>query len=158
MNALSSPKAAAHCLVAAAEYCEALEAVLELMPGTWLVHFETGGECLVEWAENPRRLVLTAGVGEPEASARANIHASCLAFNTLWSDMGAMRLAKDHEDDQLLLINDLRIDDDEQAHVELASALLRQEGMRLFWSLVVNNAAHDDAAGRPLDLLAMQRA
>jgi hypothetical protein len=158
MNALSAPDAAAHCLVAAAEYCEALEAVLELSPGTWLVHFETGGECLVEWAESPRRLVLTASVGEPNTSARAAIHANCLAFNTLWSDMGAMRLAKDHEDDQLLLINDLSIDDDEPAHVALANALLRQEGMRLFWSLVVDNATQESAAGRPLDLLAMQRA
>lgn len=158
MNTLSSPEAAAHCLVAAAEYCEALEAVVELMPGTWLVHFETGGECLVEWAASPRHLVLTAGVGEPSTPARAGIHASCLEFNTLWSEMGAMRLAKDHEDDQLLIINDLTLDDEEQAHVDLANALLRQEGMRLFWSLIVDNATQENAEARPLDLLAMQRA
>ncbi|MBX3610703.1 MAG: type III secretion system chaperone [Hydrogenophaga sp.] len=159
MNAIATPESAAHCLVAAAEYCEALEAVVELAPGTWFVHFETGGECLVEWAESPTRLVVTTGVGEPRESARAGIYASCLEFNTLWSEMGSMRLAKDDEDEQLLLINDFSVDDEHEAHVELANALLRQEGMRLFWSLIVDNATDEaSAARRPLDMLAMQRA
>ncbi len=158
MSTIDTPDSAAQCLVAAAEHCEALEAVVELMPGSWFVHFETGGECLVEWATSPTRLVVTTGVGEPRESARASVHASCLEFNTLWSEMGSMRLAKDDEDAQLLLINDFTVDDGEVAHVALANALLRHEGMRLFWSLIVDNATDAPGAGRPLDMLAMQRA
>ena len=158
MNAFSSPESTARCLVAAAEHCEALEAVVELAPGTWFVHFETGGECLVEWAESPTRLVVTAGVGEPCETARASVHASCLAFNTLWSEMGAMRLAKDDDDAQLLLINDVVADDGDEAHVALTNALLRHEGLRLFWSLIVESATDDTHTRNTLDLLAMQRA
>jgi hypothetical protein len=158
MNAISTPDAAAQCLVAAAQYCEALEAVVEMAPGVWFVHFETGGECLVEWSDEPTRLVVTAGVGEPEPEARAGLHASCLTFNTLWSELGAMRLAKDDDSDQLLLINDVTCDG-EDAHVQLANSLLRHEGLRLFWTLVVENATSDQAGVvRSLDMLTMQRA
>ncbi len=76
MSTIDTPDSAAQCLGAAAEHCEALEAVVELMPGSWFVHFETGGECLVEWAASPTRLVVTTGVGEPRESARARVHAS----------------------------------------------------------------------------------
>lgn len=157
MNALTSPDAAARCLVAAAEYCEALEAVVEMAPGVWFVHFETGGECLVEWADEPTRLVVTAGVGEPNAQARPGIHASCLAFNALWSSLGAMRLAKDDDSDQLLLVNDL-VCEGENPHVQLANHLLRHEGLRLFWSMVVDQATDGQNVSRSADLLVEQRA
>jgi len=159
MNAFSSPDAAARCLVAAAEHAEAMEAVVELAPGSWFVHFETGGECLVEWAEAPHRLVITAGIGQPRPEAQARVHATCLGFNTLWTELGAMRLARDDEDGELLLINDVQAGDDAPAHVLLANTLLRHEGMRLFWTLLVNNAdTGDDPPSRALDLLALQRA
>lgn len=158
MIELNTPESAARCLVAAAEHCEALVAVVELSPGTWFVQFETGGECVVEWAERPARLVLTAGVGEPRDSAREGIYASCLEFNTLWSEIGSMRLAKDDEDTQLLLISDFTADDEEKPHVALAHALLRLEGMRLFWSLIVDNAADEGSARQTFEALAMQRA
>ena len=146
MNALTSPDTAAQCLVAAAEYCEALEAVVEMAPGVWFVHFETGGECLVEWADEPRRLVVTAGVGEPTAQARASIHASCLTFNALWSSLGAMRLA-----------NDL-VCEGENLPVQLANNLLRHEGLRLFWSMVIDSATDGQSVSQSMDLLSAQRA
>lgn len=159
MNAFSSPDAAARCLVAAAEHAEALEAVIELAPGSWFVHFETGGECLVEWADSPSRLVITAGVGQPRPEVQAKVHATCLGFNTLWSELGAMRLARDDEDGELLLINDLQAGDPAEAPVLLANTLLRHEGMRLFWTLLVNNAeTSEDNPSRALDLIALQRA
>lgn len=161
MNAITTPDAAAECLVAAAQYCEALEAVVEMAPGAWFVHFETGGECLVEWAEEPNRLVITAGVGEPDPKARAELHASCLTFNALWSTLGAMRLAKDDDSDQLLLVNDVACDS-ENPHVQLANNLLRHEGLRLFWTLLVENATGEqdgkDGISRTMELLSMQRA
>lgn len=159
MNAFSSADAAARCLVAAAEHAEALEAVIELAPGSWFVHFETGGECLVEWAESPHRLVITAGVGQPRPEVQAKVHATCLGFNTLWSELGAMRLARDDDDGELLLINDLQAADAAEAPVLLANTLLRHEGMRLLWTLLVNNAeTNEDNPSRALDLLALQRA
>ena len=157
MNALTSPDTAAQCLVAAAEYCEALEAVVEMAPGVWFVHFETGGECLIEWADEPRRLVVTAGVGEPTAQARASIHASCLTFNALWSSLGAMRLAKDDDGDQLLLVNDL-VCEGENLPVQLANNLLRHEGLRLFLSMVVDGATDGQGVSQSMDLLSAQRA
>jgi hypothetical protein len=159
MNAIPSPDAAARCLVAAAEHAEAMEAVVELSPGTWFVHFETGGECLVEWAESPNRLVITTGIGQPREEVQAKVHASCLSFNTLWSELGAMRLARDDEDGHLLLINDVQLDDAESAHVLLANTLLRHEGMRLFWTMLVENAdAGDGGPSKALDMMALQRA
>lgn len=148
MNDITTPDSAAACLVAAAEHSEAVEAVVELSEGTWLVHFETGGECVVEWAESPRRLVVTTALGEPGDAARARVHEAGLTFNLLWGELGCMRLAKDDEDDNLLLIGDVFPGDGGEAHVLLANELLRIEGLRLFWSMYIDRAGNtpDQAA------------
>lgn len=143
MTDISTPESAAACLVAAAEHSEAVEAVVELNEGTWLVHFETGGECVVEWAESPTRLVVTTALGEPGDAARAQVHEAALTFNLLWGEMGCLRLAKDDQDHHLLLIGDLFPDDSGNAAVALANELLRIEGLRLFWSMYIDRAGSD---------------
>lgn len=146
MTALHTPEDAAACLVAAAEHSEAFEAVVELQEGTWLVHFETGGECVVEWAEHPRRLVLTTALGEPRSEVRAKVHAAALTFNLLWGELGCMRLAKDDEDENLLLINDVFPDDESTRHIVVANELLRIEGLRLLWSMYIDGADTQEEA------------
>lgn len=144
MTELRTPEEAAACLVAAAEHSEAVEAVVELREATWLVHFETGGECVVEWAQHPLRLVLTTALGEPAPEARAKVHSAALTFNLLWGELGSMRLAKDDEDDNLLLINDVFPEDESNRHIVLANEMLRLEGLRLLWSMYIENAVAAD--------------
>jgi hypothetical protein len=146
MTALHTPEDAASCLVAAAEHSEAFEAVVELQQGTWLVHFETGGECVVEWAEHPRRLVLTTALGEPRPETRAKVHAAALTFNLLWGELGCMRLAKDDEDENLLLINDVFPEEESTKHIVVANELLRIEGLRLLWAMYIDGADSQEAA------------
>lgn len=144
MTELRTPEEAAACLVAAAEHSEAVEAVVELREATWLVHFETGGECVVEWAQHPLRLVLTTALGEPAPEARAKVHSAALTFNLLWGELGSMRLAKDDEDENLLLINDVFPQDESSRHIVLANEMLRLEGLRLLWSMYIESAVAAD--------------
>ena len=140
MTELRTPEDAAACLVAAAEHSEAVEAVVELREATWLVHLETGGECVVEWAQHPTRLVLTTALGEPSEAARPKVHSAALTFNLLWGELGSMRLAKDDEDENLLLINDVFLEDESNRHIVLANELLRLEGLRLLWTMYIEGA------------------
>lgn len=140
MTELHTPEDAAACLVAAAEHSEAVEAVVELREATWLVHLETGGECVVEWAQHPTRLVLTTALGEPSVAARPKVHSAALTFNLLWGELGCMRLAKDDEDETLLLINDVFLEDESNRHIVLANELLRLEGLRLLWTMYIEGA------------------
>ena len=155
MTDLRTPEDAAACLVAAAEHSEAVEAVVELREATWLVHLETGGECVVEWAQHPTRLVLTTALGEPSEAARPKVHSAALTFILLWGELGSMRLAKDDEDETLLLINDVFLEDESNRHIVLANELLRLEGLRLLWTMYIEGAdsSNSDAPKVPSAML-----
>lgn len=86
-----------------------LSVVVQDDESTWTLAFEDEMTVLVllEWVDQPRRLVLSADIGKPPAERAADIHAAALSYNMLWRDTGGARIGMGGEDGDLLLIRDI---------------------------------------------------
>lgn len=121
----------AHLLVQAAHRTNSVVAVDELDEGTWVVQFEGGAQCGVEFAATPYRLVLTAPIGTVPESHRNHVHRTALHFNLLWQPTGGARIGLDHDDDTLMLMREVSV---ELLQLEALEVYLeRFEDLRAWW-------------------------
>lgn len=104
----------------------------ETEPGTWYLLFNGGGAYRVEWSAAWGRLVLTAGLGHPPAETQRQSLNLALTYNALWREVGNLRMARDGEGGELMLIGEL--DPEELDESALDSALVHFEGLRRRWS------------------------
>ena len=86
-----------------------LSVVIQDDEATWTLAFEDEITVLVllEWADRPRRLVLSADIGKPPAHRAADIQAAALSYNMLWRETGGARIGMGGEEGDLLLIRDI---------------------------------------------------
>lgn len=88
---------------------ENLSVIVQDDDSTWTLAFENEVTVLVlvEWADEPGRLVLSADIGTPPASRAADVHKTALSYNTLWRDTGGARIGMGGEAGDLLLVREL---------------------------------------------------
>jgi len=88
---------------------ENLSVIVQDDESTWTLAFESDVTVLVlvEWAEDPSRLVLSADIGTPPAGRAAQVHKTALSYNTLWRDTGGARIGMGGEEGDLLLVREL---------------------------------------------------
>lgn len=88
---------------------ENLSVIVQDDDSTWTLAFENEATVLilVEWAEEPARLVLSADIGTPPQSRAAQVHKTALSYNTLWRDTGGARIGMAGEEGDLLLVREL---------------------------------------------------
>lgn len=121
--------------------------LVEPQPGTWYLLFNGGGAYRAEWSEAWARLVLTADLGFPTEGAERHALNLALTYNALWREVGPLRMARDGENGELVLIGELDLAE-RDAH-SLDSALLHFEGLRRRWAHALLHAA-DRAGEAPL--------
>ncbi len=110
----------------------------ETEPGTWYLLFNGGGAYRVEWSAAWGRLMLTAPLGQPSAGSLRQGLNLALSYNALWREVGNLRMARDGEGGELVLIGELDPAGlDESA---LDSALVHFEGLRRRWSDALRRA------------------
>lgn len=74
---------------------------------SWLASFEGTSPILVEWADNPGRLVLSATLGRPMSEQRMSVLETLLSYNLLWEETGGGRMAINGAEGEAVLIYDL---------------------------------------------------
>lgn len=88
---------------------ENLSVIVQDDESTWTLAFENEATVLVlvEWAEEPERLILSADIGTPPAGRVTQAHQAALSYNTLWRDTGGARIGMGGEEGDLLLMHEL---------------------------------------------------
>lgn len=147
MPTLRDAQDARSLLTRAAEQLSQITQVVEADEAVWALAFDGGGFEL-EWFKDGARLVLTATLGMPPAQGEVAALKLALAYNALWRDNGDLRLARDGDDGELLLIGELGADDGEQDSFN--AALLHFEALRRWWTDAIARSGEGSAA-TPID-------
>lgn len=104
----------------------------------WLLSFDDKPEILVEWADQPERLVLSACLGRATEPQRLAVYETLLSYNLLWQDTGGVRMALDGPEGEVFLIYDLF--DDQVSVVDLQGVLLNLANIAGIWGEYVTRA------------------
>jgi hypothetical protein len=75
--------------------------------GSWLATVEGNLPILVEWTDDPGRLVLSAVLGRPTIEQRMAVFETLLSYNLLWEETGGARMAINGAEGKAVLIYDL---------------------------------------------------
>ena len=120
-----------------------LSVIVQDDESTWTLAFEDEITVLVllEWADQPRRLVLSADIGKPPARRAAEVHAAALSYNMLWRETGGARIGMGGEEGDLLLIRD--IDPDSVRGNEFILLLEDFTELTQWWEAFVTSEAVD---------------
>ncbi len=128
---------------------ENLSVIVQDDASTWTLAFENEATVLVlvEWAEEPARLVLSADIGTPPARRAAEVHQAALSYNTLWRDTGGTRIGMGGEEGDLLLLREL---DPESVQREEFPRILEQFAeVARWWEGYITSEAIDISASAP---------
>lgn len=123
----------------AIEAAPRLGTLTRLGDAAWLVEPDGGEPLLVEWAPAPARLVLTVPLGQPAPGRELLACQTALAYNAEWQHNDGVRVARDPDEGDLLLMTDLSaaaLDDE-----PLSDALARFDAVRALWVLALQGMA-----------------
>jgi hypothetical protein len=112
---------------------ENLSVIVQDDDATWTLAFENEVTVLVlvEWADEPARLVLSADIGTPPEGRAAQVHKTALSYNTLWRDTGGARIGMGGEEGDLLLVREL--DPESVQGSDLAGVLEQFAAVAQWW-------------------------
>lgn len=135
MHDLNTAEDAASLLAQAQGRVGGLVRLVEAEPQRWYAVFKDGHGYRIEWSDVWGRLVLIAVLGFPPAGNERKVLNLALSYNALWRQVGNLRMARDGEGGELMLIGELG---PEEAEPEvLDTALLHFDGLRRWWGDVL---------------------
>lgn len=144
MTALNTVEDAARLLALAGERLKEHLRFAAIEPHRWYVLFRDGGAYELEWSDDWGWLVLTAELGHPSPEGERIALNLALSYNALWRQLGKLRMARDGEDGELLLMGEVGAGD---ADVEgFCAALLHFEGLRRHWMKTFERVGLEPAA------------
>ncbi len=132
MQALNDAQDALRLITQASERLSQITEVVETDEAAWFVAFDAGEGFLVEWSTEWSRLVLTAELGVPPPEGELAVLNLALSYNALWRDIGDLRIARDGDEGEMLLIGELGPDDGDPETFN--AALLHFETLRRWWA------------------------
>ncbi len=89
-----------------------IEAVIQSEETHWAIQFDDQSIVMLEWAEKPDRVVLTAMLGTPTESMQLSVYETLLCYNLLWKDTGGVKMALSGPDGELILLYELFFTED----------------------------------------------
>lgn len=119
-----------------------LGTVTSLDNSSWLIELTSGDDILAEWVTNPSRLVLTTALGRPEPEHELLAYKLALTYNAQCHHNGTLRLARDHQDGDLLLMADMYPTGSVMSG--LAQELMRFEASRVLWEAALYGIRHSE--------------
>jgi hypothetical protein len=130
-----------------------IEAVIQSEEKNWAIQFDDQSIVMLEWIENPDRLVLTAMLGTPTDSMQLSVYETLLCYNLLWKDTGGVKMALSGPGGELVLLYELFSSN--LALNELQTVLTNFVSIAQVWSVYVTGESDQAAPALPssLDML-----
>ncbi|MGI4847709.1 MAG: type III secretion system chaperone [Janthinobacterium lividum] len=70
-----------------------IDAIIQSEESSWALQFADESVIVIDWADNPPRLVLSATLGRPAEDARLAVYQALLSYNLLWKETGGLKTA-----------------------------------------------------------------
>ncbi len=84
-----------------------IEAVIQSEDRNWAIQFSDQAIVMLEWAEDPDRVVLTSLLGAPSESMQLSVYETLLCYNLLWKDTGGVKMALSGPGGDLVVIYEM---------------------------------------------------
>jgi hypothetical protein len=130
-----------------------IEAVIQSEEKNWAIQFDDQSIVMLEWAEKPDRVVLTAMLGAPSESMQLSVYETLLCYNLLWKDTGGVKMALSGPGGELILLYELFSTD--LTLNELQTVLTNFVSIAQVWSVYVTGESDQPAGTVPgsMDML-----
>jgi hypothetical protein len=70
-----------------------IDAIIQSEETSWAIQFGDESVIVIDWADHPPRLVLSATLGRPADDVRLTVYQSLLSYNLLWKETGGIKAA-----------------------------------------------------------------
>ena len=124
-----------------------IEAVIQSEEKNWAIQFEDQSIVMLEWAENPDRVVLTAMLGVPSETMQLSVYETLLCYNLLWKDTGGVKMALSGPGGELVLLYELFASNLNRN--ELQTVLINFVSISQVWSVYVTGEGEQPASNLP---------
>ncbi len=124
-----------------------IEAVIQSEEKNWAIQFEDQSIVMLEWAENPDRVVLTAMLGAPSESMQLSVYETLLCYNLLWKDTGGVKMALSGPAGELVLLYELFASNLNRN--ELQTVLINFVSISQVWSVYVTGEGDQQVSNLP---------
>jgi len=104
---------------------------MQTEPQRWCAVFKDGRGYQLEWSEAWGRLVLIAVLGYPPTGDERKALNLALSYNALWRQVGNLRMAREGERGELMLIGELGPEASESDVFD--ASLLHFDGLLRWW-------------------------
>ena len=144
MHALNDASEALRLITQAGQRLAQVTGITEVNDSTWVIDFDGGDGFMAEWSADRSRLVLTADLGLPTPEGELSALNLALSYNALWREIGDLRIARDGDEGELMLIGELGPEDGDPETFN--AALLHFEALRRWWVDAIARAATSNPA------------
>lgn len=127
-----------------------IEAVIQSEEKNWAIQFDDQSIIMLEWADNPDRVVLTAMLGTPTESMQLSVYETLLCYNLLWKDTGGVKMALSGPGGELVLLYELFSVN--LSLNELQTVLANFVSIAQVWSVYVTGESDQAAPSLPSSL------
>ena len=124
-----------------------VEAVIQSEEKNWAIQFEDQSIAMLEWAESPDRVVLTAMLGIPSETMQLSVYETLLCYNLLWKDTGGVKMALSGPGGELVLLYELFASNLNRN--ELQTVLINFVSISQVWSVYVTGEGEQPASNLP---------
>lgn len=124
-----------------------IEAVIQSEEKNWAIQFDDQSIVMLEWAEKPDRVVLTAMLGTPSESMQLSVYETLLCYNLLWKDTGGVKMALSGPGGELILLYELFSTD--LTLNELQTVLSNFVSIAQVWSVYVTGESEQPVGSVP---------
>ncbi len=130
-----------------------IEAVIQSEEKNWAIQFEDQSIVMVEWADRPDRVVLSAMLGTPSEKMQLSVYETLLCYNLLWKDTGGVKMALAGPGGELILLYELHAS--ELNLNELQTVLSNFASIAQVWSVYVMGESEQPVGNipGPMDML-----
>ncbi len=135
MHSLNYAEDAEHVLAEAQVRLGSRVQLVQAEQQLWYAVFKDGRGYRIEWSDAWGRLMLIAVLGFPTSEHEHQVLNLALSYNALWWQVGKLRMARDGEAGELMLLGELGPEDTEPDVFD--SALLHFDGLRRWWGGVL---------------------
>ncbi len=130
-----------------------IEAVIQSEDTNWAIQFEDQSIVMLEWAEQPERVVLTTLLGTPSEAMQLSVYETLLCYNLLWKDTGGVKMALSGPGGELVLLYELFASNLNLNEMQIV--LTNFLGIAQVWSVYVTGESENPVPGAPgpMDML-----
>lgn len=130
-----------------------IEAVIQSEDKNWAIQFEDQSIVMLEWAEQPDRVVLTTLLGTPSESMQLSVYETLLCYNLLWKDTGGVKMALSGPGGELVLLYEMFASNLSLADMQVV--LTNFLSIAQVWGVYVTGESENPVTGTPgpMDML-----